>query len=263
MLAKLLKHDIKNMHKNMLVFYILAIFFALLTRIFFGLGKSTIMVIISEISAGCLISMLVSILINTLMRSWVGFRNSVFKDEGYLTHTLPVTKNEIYNSKFIQSVLFLTAGFVVIIVSLFLAYYTDENRKLVKVFVTELSKSVNFNTALFILAVFVIFFLEVLNTLQCGYLGILLGHRKNSGKIGFSVLFGFIVYMASQCAVVLMLFVVGLFNSSILDLFRESEQMNTDSFKLLALLAIIIYLIIIGIVNIISKKVFNKGVNLE
>ena len=65
------------------------------------MGQSIIINIIGQISVGCMFSMIFSILINTMMRSWVRFRDSLYKDESYLTHTLPVTKNELYNSKFI------------------------------------------------------------------------------------------------------------------------------------------------------------------
>ena len=74
MLNKLLKYDLKYMIKSMIVFYILAIFFALLTRIFFSLEQSTIIHLIGQISLGFLISMIFNILINTMMRSWIRFR---------------------------------------------------------------------------------------------------------------------------------------------------------------------------------------------
>ena len=95
MLSKLLKYDLKYMIKSMSVFYILAIFFAVLTRIFFSLEKSVIITIIGQITVGCMFSMIANTLINTMMRSWVRFRDSLYKDESYLTHTLPVTKNEL------------------------------------------------------------------------------------------------------------------------------------------------------------------------
>ena len=98
MLSKLLKYDLKYMIKNMTVFYVLAIFFAITTRILFNIEQSVIINIIGQISVGCMFAMLANILINTIMRSWVRFRDSLYKDEAYLTHTLPVTKNELYNS---------------------------------------------------------------------------------------------------------------------------------------------------------------------
>ena len=41
------------------------------------------------------------------------------------------------------------------------------------------------------LALLFIFFIEFACGLQSGYSGIILGHKMNSAKIGFSVLFGF------------------------------------------------------------------------
>ena len=110
MLNKLLKYDLKYMIKNMTVFYVLAIFFAITTRILFNIEQSVIINIIGQISVGCMFAMLANILINTIMRSWVRFRDSLYKDEAYLTHTLPVTKNELYNSKFIQTLIFFFVG---------------------------------------------------------------------------------------------------------------------------------------------------------
>ena len=97
MLNKLLKYDLKYMIKNMLVFYVLSIFFAFTTRLLFNMEQSTMINIIGQISVGCMFSMVISTLINSIMRSWVRFRDSLYKDESYLTHTLPVTKNNLYN----------------------------------------------------------------------------------------------------------------------------------------------------------------------
>ena len=86
MLIKLLKYDLKYMIKNMGVFYILSIFFAITTRLL-SLPEPTIMItIVKKISSGCMIAMIANIIINVMMRSWVRFRDSLYKDEAYLTH---------------------------------------------------------------------------------------------------------------------------------------------------------------------------------
>ena len=263
MLNKLLKYDLKYMIKNMSVFYILSLFFAITTRILFSIDQSVIIKIIGQISVGCMFSMIFSTLINTLMRSWVRFRDSIYKDESYLTHTLPVTKNDIYNSKFIQTLIFFIIGFVIILLSLFIAYYTQDRWILLKNFINTITTGLSFNTALFVVSMIVIIFLEIFNAIQCGFLGIILGYKKSNGKIGFSVLFGFISYILSQSIVLLLVFIVGLFDSSIMDLFRSTILLNTNSFKLLVALSIVIYLLIIGLMSIICKRELNKGVNIE
>ena len=63
--------------------------------------------------------------------------------------------------------------------------------------------------------------------------------------------------------VLFLTFILGLFNSNIMDLFKNNIQLDPNSFKLLAVIAIIIYLTIIVVMSFICKKVFNSGVNIE
>ena len=144
MLNKLLKYDLKYMIKNMTVFYVLAIFFAITTRILFNIEQSVIINIIGQISVGCMFAMLANILINTIMRSWVRFRDSLYKDESYLTHTLPVTKNELYNSKFIQTLTFFFIGFIVVLISLFIAYYSKDNWLVITDYIKTITTGLEF-----------------------------------------------------------------------------------------------------------------------
>ena len=263
MLIKLLKYDLKYMIKNMAIFYILSIFFALTTRILFSLNETVMIKILGQISTGCMFAMIANILINTMMRSWVRFRDSIYKDEAYLTHTLPVTKNDIYNSKFVQTLIFFVVGFLIILLSLFIAYYTKDRWLELKHLISSITTGLQFNTTLFVISFFTVIFLEVFNAIQCGFLGIILGYKKNNNKVGFSILFGFIAYLLSQSIVLLLVYIVGLFNSSIMNLFTSKILLDTSSFKLLIILAIIIYLIIIILMSIMCKKEFNKGVNIE
>ena len=263
MLNKLLKYDLKYMIKNMSIFYILAVFFAITTRILFLMNQTVIVNIIGQISVGCLFAMLANILINTMMRSWIRFRDSIYKDEAYLTHTLPVTKNDIYNSKFIQTLIFFIVGFLVIILSLFIAYYTKDRWTWLKSLISSITTGLDFNTTLFVISLISIIFLEVFNAIQCGFLGIIMGYKRNNNKIGFSVLFGFVAYLLSQSMVLFLVFIVGLFNESIMNLFTSNILLDTRSFKLLIFLSIFLYLIIIGLMSILCKKEFNKGVNIE
>ncbi len=263
MLTKLLKYDLKYMIRNMSFFYIFTIFFAITTRILFSLDKSVIINIIGQISVGFMFAMMANVLINTMMRSWIRFKDSIYKDESYLTHTLPVTKSDIYNSKFIQTLIFFIVGFVIIIIGLFIAYYTKDRWLMLKEFISTITTGLNFNTTLFVISFVFIIFLEIFNAIQCGFLGIILGHTKNNYKVGLSVLFGFIAYLLSQSLVLFLVFTVGLFNSNIMDLFKNEILLSASSFKLLVVISIILYLLIIWIMSLICKYIFSKGVNVE
>ena len=264
MLSKLLKYDLKYMIKNMSIFYILSIFFAITTRILFNMEQSVIINIIGQISVGCMFSMIFSTLINTIMRSWVRFRDSLYKDESYLTHTLPVTKDELYNSQFIQTLIFFFIGFFVILISLFIAYYSKENWILLTNFIKTITIGLNMSTLFFIAMFFILIFLEVFNAIQCGFYGIILGHKKNNGKLGYSILFAFIIYLLAQTLVLALVFVYGLFDSSVMELFKTAtDSIDVGAFKVLAIIASLLYLVIIFIMSILCKKELNKGVNIE
>ena len=264
MLGKLLKYDLKYMLRNMVVFYILTIFFALTTRILFSLDQSIIVNILAHISSGCMFSMIGSVLINTMLRSWVRFKDSLYKDESYLTHTLPVTKNELYNSKFILTLVFFFVGFVVSLVGLFIAYYSKDNWVVLTNFVKSITTGLNITTMFFIVMAIILIFLEVFNAIQCGFLGIILGYRMNNGKTGFSVLFGFLAYLAIQTLILALVFAYGLFDSSVMELFKTgSINIDVEAFKVLAIITSILYTLFITAMNIVCRKILNKGVNVE
>ena len=264
MLTKLLKYDLKYMIKNMAIFYILSVFFAIVTRILFNMEQSIIVNIIGQISVGCMFSMIASTLINTMMRSWVRFRDSLYKDEAYLTHTLPVTKNELYNSKFIQTLIFFIISFAVILLSLFIAYYSKDNWIAITNYIKTITTGLNMSTLFFVIMLIIIIFLEVFNAIQCGFLGMILGHEKNNGKLGYSVLFGFVIYIIAQILVLGLVFIYGVFDSTVMELFKTSTiSIDVNAFKSLAVVSSILYLVIIFGMNMVCKKLLNKGVNIE
>ena len=264
MLKKLLKYDLKYMIKNMSVFYILAIFFAITTRLL-SLPKQSVMIgILSKISSGCVIAMIANIVINVMMRSWVRFRDSIYKDEAYLTHTLPVTKNDLYNSKFLLTLLFFFISFIVILLSLFMAYYSKDNWLVITNYIKNITIGLNMNIIFFITMFIIVVFLEVFNAIQCGFYGIILGYKRNNGKLGYSILFGFVLYLIAQTMVLLLVFIYGLFDSSIMELFKTAPvSIDANAFKILLIIASLLYLIIIYSMSKLCKKSLNKGINVE
>ncbi len=264
MLNKLLKYDLKYMIKNMGVFYILAIFFAITTRLLSLPEKTIMMDILVKISSGCVIAMIANIIINSMMRSWIRFRDSLYKDESYLTHTLPVTKNNLYNSKFLQTLIFFFVGFAMVLLTLFIAYYSKDTWNMIREYIRTITIGLNMSTSLFITMAIVVIFLELFNAIQCGFLGIILGHKQSNGKIGFSVLYGFITYLVAQTLVLGLVFAYGFIDPTVMELFKTyTVNINVDAFKVLAILSSVLYVIIIFSMSIICKAMLNKGVNVE
>lgn len=261
MLKKLLKYDLKNIFKVLIIFYSLSIFFSLLTRVFGIFDNSTIMNIISSICSGAAISMMFSIMFNNVIRLWVNFKTSFYSDEAYLTHTLPIEKKTLYLSQFITSIITLLVSFVVIILSILIAYYSKENIEFLKnIFISFMGDK---NIYLMLFVFIVIFYLEMLFLVTVGYTGTILGYRKDNAKVGYSLLFGFIGYVIIQIFILIVLFIIALFNNNIMKIFISNDAIPFNIMKLLCILSIIIYLVIIIINCAINIKLFNKGVNVD
>lgn len=263
MLVKLLKHDLKKIYKFLIIFYCLSVFFAVLTRIFLNINGSFIINIIGKICSGATISMIFNILINNIMRLWIKFKNNLYDDQSYLTHTLPITKRTIYLSKIILSIITLFTSIIIIGISLFIAYYSKSNIEIIKNILIPIANNYNSSLIGIILLFSSVFLIEFINIIQVGYTGIILGHRMNNNKIAFSVLFGFSVYLVTQTLSLLIAFLIGLFNKDIMDLFITNSVSNVNTIKMLGYMCILIYTVIFIINIFINIKLLKKGVNVE
>lgn len=262
MLKKLLKYDLSFIFKFLVIFYILSLLFAFLTRIFFTFENSFLLNIIAQICSGVTISMMFNILINNSMRLWVRFKQNFYSDESYLTHTLPISKKTLYLSKFLTSIITLFTSIFVIFLTIFIAYFSKEFLDTIKDLLSLFTTS--YNTIIKLLfSVVIVFFLEIVNILQCGYTGIILGQRKNDFKIIFSLFYGFITFLITQLFVLLIIFISSSFNSDILNLIFTNELISIDSIKIIIYLSILMYTLSIISVYFVNKKIFTKGVNVE
>lgn len=263
MLKKLLKYDLKRVYKNLIIFYSLSIFFSILTRIFLNIPNSTMMLIIGKICSGVTISMFFNIIINNLLRLWVTFTSNLYGDESYLTHTLPVTKNELYLSKFLTALLSVLTSTLVISLSIFIAYYSKENIEILKTYLTTIANIYDSSITSIIIVTIALLFLELTTGIQAGYSGIIVGHIKNNNKVVFSIVYGFIIYIITQLLLLLIIYLVALFNPDIMSIFTTNDLPNISTIKLIMYLALFIYTSYLIIYYFINTHLLNKGVNID
>lgn len=263
MLGKLLKHDLDGMFKFLNVFYILAIFFAVLTRMFFSIEDSLIMNIIAQICSSATIAMLFNILMNNIIRGWVRFKQNIYGDESYLTHTLPVKKQTVYSSKIISAIVTLLASMLVILLTLFIAYYSKENIQTLKQMLLPLVEMYDSTFIGVIAPILFVLFLEILNAIFSGIIGIIVGHKMNNSKTGLSILFGFITYMATQFIILAMMFCFAIFNKEIMNLFYTTELVDITALKSVMNMSIILYMSTLVVGYFVGLKLFKKGVDVE
>ena len=101
-----------------------------------------------------------------------------------------------------------------------------------------------------------VFFLEFANILQSGFTGIILGNKMNNSKTGFSVLYGFLTYLSTQVFVLLVTFIVAIFNKDMMNLFITNEIVNVDVLKKFIYLAMGVYTLAFILEYIINIKLF-------
>ncbi len=263
MLGKCLKYDLKYIYKVLIVFYLIDIVFAIFTRILFTFDNSFMSHVLFLIASGTTISFMFSIIINNLMRVWARFVKNLYGDESYLTHTLPISKSIIYNSKFLSSIITMATSILVILLCVVIAYYSKENLEILKSTLQFFANSLNSTTIKVILTAFFVIFLEFTTILQAGFTGILLGYRENNLKMAKSIIYGFLNYLFVVVISVLIIYIIGLFNPNIMALFNSNPNntITVDVVKTALTLGISLYIIFISIYYYIDIKIFKKGVN--
>lgn len=263
MLGKLLKYDLKWMYKVLIIFYALSFIFAIISRICFSIENSTLFSILAQISSGFTIAMIANCLINGIIRSWVRFINNVYKDESYLTHTLPVNKKTIYLSKLLAAIISSFISIIVAVGSLFICYYSKENIDVLKQMLELAANTYDTTVINLLLVISFVVFLEILLIILIGYVGIIIGHKANQNKMVKSVITACILYIGTNGLTVGMIALIGLFNQDVMNLIKTTKMIDVHMIKLLLMIAIGIYVIYNVVYYWIGKKEFEKGVNVE
>lgn len=263
MLRKLLKYDLKWVYKGIVIFYSLALIFSVIGRAFGEVENSVVFDIVSKISFGFAISMMVNCLINGLMRLWARFVRNVYKDESYLTHTLPVTRGEVFASKVIAGIVSTFTSMIIIVICLFICYYSEANMETLKTLLELAATTYNTTVLKLLLLVTIVIFLEIVYVLLIGYVGIILGHKSNKIKMVKSIVIAFVLYFVFQGATLGFIAIFGLFKPEVMNLLNTTDIVNVDAIKNVMYAGIVIYVVYTIMLYLWGKLQLRKGVNVE
>lgn len=263
MLGKLLKYDLKWVYKLIIVFYILAFIFSVIGRGLSEIKNSLVFSVASKIAFGFAISMIVSSFINSLMRLWARFVRNIYKDESYLTHTLPVTRKTIYVSKVISALICIFTTTIVALICLFICYYSQANIEALKTILELAATTYNTTVLNLLLLISLIIFLEIIFILLIGYIGIIIGHKSNSNKMVKSIIIGFVLYLIFQAILLGLICIYGLFNPDVMNLLSTTEVVDINAIKSIIYATCGVYAIYIILLYWIGQKQLNKGVDIE
>ena len=202
MVGKLIKYDFMSFFRLIFPVQIIIIGLAGLNRIvqIFETQSSTYKtVFISSIvllSVACVVALVMSYVV-----AIVRFYQGLYSNEGYLSHSLPVTAAQHITSKLIVSILFELGTVLAIFIGANIATIGDvgvEVYKAVGYIAKQFFDYVHFNGAIYILEGIIFVLLSMATSLLMMYFCISIGQLVNRKKIllAFGVLFG--LYMLGQ-----------------------------------------------------------------
>ena len=259
MLRKLIKYDLLWILRTLVIFYIITFIFALLMRLGENLTDSVIGSLLRHILPGFVIGAMISTLINAAIRIWVRFRQNCYKDEAYLTHTLPVTKAQLYDSKIISALLASLLSIAVVIASFFIAFWNNDMYE----YFHNLVATSDFAFILF--GIIITAILELVYIVAVGIFGLVLGHRSSGNRVVNSAAIGIGLYFALQIVLLAVVYCIGFFNDGIKAMF-ESDPTNAvslESYRSLIIATDLTYLVLDVGLFLGARQLFEKGVNVD
>lgn len=104
MLKKLFKYDFKEINKSLLVLFIITIILSVVNVLTSDHGSNEVLLSLFIVTTDLALVFIFLILVFSLIVTFSKFRETMYKDEAYLTHTLPVKTTTIYDAKVLSSI---------------------------------------------------------------------------------------------------------------------------------------------------------------
>jgi len=258
MLKYLMKYDLRKMLKLLVWFYAISLALAALTRILYIWNDIQVIRIIGMVSAGFTYSAIANIVINTFIHILMRFTTSFYKDQSYLTHTLPVKKGELILSKYLSSLIVILLSVIVSFLSLFIMFYSPEFMQNLKFALDSVVAGFNMPSGLFVCLIVLIIFAQICAIISFAFTAIVKGYSYNHkrGIRGF-LCFYLLCSITTLILSVILTAITGNIDSLL------ANQMSSETFLTVALVALISYSCFALLFYFICRKEFKKGVNID
>ncbi len=260
MLSKLLKYDFKSLSKILIPVYLVSLLLALLTRVINMLAdKFHIFSVPSGFISGIFVVVLIAIPIATFIFTILKFYQNLIKDEGYLMHTLPVSKNSLILSKTISSTVFIILSFVFTILFLFVGVYGLWFDSSFLSLIWDLFKQID---TLFIILTLLSILISVIYNQVMIYASIALGQKHNN-KVMYSVIYGVVLYNVTQILSVVILIPVMFLDPNYQKYINGTSISDFGLINGYLLFALFLSILFTVAYYILTVKVLDKKLNLE
>ncbi|MBR3885428.1 MAG: hypothetical protein IKJ33_03065 [Clostridia bacterium] len=261
MLSKLLKNDLKKNMRWMWILFVSTITLAGITRGLKELGKNIAFFKMAGIFfEGIYYGIAINSIIQPFLRNFLNFHKSFYSDEAYLTHTLPVTKNQLINSKYLTFLIEILCGFASLVISLLIMYagpnFINTARLLISSLVTEkISLGLSLTLIITLVIVEFLMFISIID------FAIVMGFKSRDRRI----LKSFLITIGCSFAAGFVLLAIMLIILSINGIQFTSSTLilSKPAFYSIMIAGIITYSLVIAVFYFLTKHHFNKGVNVD
>lgn len=264
MLKKLLKYDLQWMLKVIVIYLTIGVALGVIGKLIEFLPDSLIFNIIEGICKGAAVSLLITGLVNAVIRSWVRLIHNLYKDEGYITNTLPIKTELHLISKVISTLIIIIGSSIILFLMLALMYLNKDSIEFLIESMKIYASLADISVVGLLILVVLLLLVEILFIVLIGFFGIVWGYSFNTGKLGKSFLFALIIYGAVQIINVILIVGVALLNPNLYDiLFNQVEVMDYELLKGLLIGYTIFYVIVCGITFYLTYRKIKKGINID
>lgn len=230
MLGKLIKYDLKFENRYLLIIHAFLISASVLIRIFLtgrifteGTDFDNERTIISLIIFFTVFTLLISAIgIAAQLVIAVRFYKNVFSDEGYLTHTLPVTTGELLLSKTISgciwgilSMIMLHASLLIVTITPYTIGYLKDNRARILTELGVTGDTASFPVKEIIFLYITVCFISVLSNIVLFYISIAIGQLIYSHKVLGAIAAYFVITTVISLIMLIILILSGLLGAPI------------------------------------------------
>ena len=261
MLGKLLKYDLRYVYKTLGAYYIVAIVAAVIGTLLNKIHHAPFIIdFLGDFLANASLGLAAGIMISTFTRAICSrFRQSLYGDEAYLTHTLPVSRLKLFTAKFISAIITLLISATVVAITMLILFHEH-------IHLEDLSITIPFTsfTPLYCFAVLTLLVIvQSIFIIMCGFSGIVIGHRFDTARGIISFIAGFGCYFLTGGLLIGLIFLLSNFDPELSALITYGHQPSLPTLINCAWICTAAYATITAILFATNVKLLNRGVNVE
>lgn len=261
MLSKLLKYDLKKNMRWMWILFVATIGLAGITRAAKEIGESVAMFsVIAVFLEGVYYGLAVNLVLQPFLRNFLNLQKSFYSDEAYLTHTIPVTKNQLVNSKYLTAIIEIGLGFASLIASLLIMYAGPGFLNGIKLIISTIVND-SFSVAAVIILFISLVIVEFLMFISIIYFAIVMAYKSKDKRLLRAFLIAAGCAMASLTVLFSIMMIVFAING--VKFTVSTIVLSGEVFMSVLITGIVVYLAAAVLFYFLTKREFNKGVNVD